>query len=206
MRLDYCGLTVDAYLPQVLALLPEGPAWPREDGATMVEFWRASARPRLQLHERACALLAESIPCNAVELLADYETDYGLPDGCDPNAGARTIPERQLLLCDKATSKGGQSIAYFESVAAKLGYAIEVEELRAAICGLSVCGGEDVCGDETLRFWWKVHVPGPRVTWAECGLAQCGDTFATIAAADDLECRLQKLKPAHTELVFSYEG
>lgn len=206
MRADFCGLTEDEYLGQLLALLPEGPVWPRDPSATMTAFWRAAARPRLALLDRACALRRESILCQSVELLPDYEFDYGLPDECDPNADTRTIAERQAALCDKSSSKGGQSIPYFESVAAKLGYEIDVEEMRAAIAGLSECGGDDVCGDETLRFWWLVHVPGPRVTWAECGLAEAGDYLAEIAAAEDLECRLQKLKPAHTELIFSYEG
>lgn len=201
----FCGLSEDEYLGQLLALLPDGPVWPREPSATMVKFWRAAVGPRLAIHTRACDLLSESLVCNAVELLPDYEFDYGLPDECDPNADTRTVAERQVVLCDKANTKGAQSIAYFEGIAARLGYDVDIGELRAAICGLSVCG-DDVCGDELLRFWWTVTVHGPRVTWAECGLAQCGDTLATIATADDLECRLGKLMPAHTELIFAYEG
>lgn len=206
IRRDFCGLSEDELTAQYLALLPEGPVWPRDPDTVLATFFRAAAKVRIRLHERACALVGESVLCNAVELLPAYEADYGLPDGCDPYAAERSIPERQLQLCDKETPKGGQSIPYFESVAARLGYTIEVEEMRAAICGLSDCGGEDVCGDETLRFWWRVRVAGPRVVWAECGLAACSDTFATIAHAEDLECRLRKIMPAHTGLIFAYEG
>lgn len=202
----FCGITVDVLHQQALALLPEGPVWPREPSAVLSQFMRAAVTPRVARHERLCDLLGESVLCDAVELLADYERDYGLPDSCDPNAGSRNVAERQAALCDKAFSKGGQSIAYFEGISARLGYEVEITEMRAAIAGLSVCGGADVCGDERLRFWWTVTVLGPRVTWAECGLAHCGDTLATIAAADDLECRLEKLMPAHTELIFAYQG
>lgn len=206
MTRDFCGLSVDALQAQALALLPEGPAWPREPSAVMVSFWRAMATPRQKTLQRFCTLLNESVLCDAVELLGDYETDYGLPDSCDPSASSRNIAERQTALCDKANGKGGQSIAYFEGVAARLGYDVEIEEMRGAIAGLSECGGADVCGDETLRFWWTMRIIGPRVTWAECGLAEAGDYLAEIAIADDLECRIDKLMPAHTELIFSYEG
>jgi uncharacterized protein YmfQ (DUF2313 family) len=46
----------------------------------------------------------------------------------------------------------------------------------------------------------------PRVTYFRCRASRCGDQLGKIARAADLECRLQRIKPAHTELIFSYDG
>lgn len=203
---DLCGLDADAYHAQLLALLPPGPAHEAPPGSVRASFWMFAARGAARLHERLCDLLRESRPCATDKRLAEWEADYGLPDDCDPLGLSRPVQERKLLLCAKATQPGGQSVAYFESVAEALGYDVTITEHRPFTCGLSECGDDTECGDESLRFWWTVTVHGPRVTWFECGVSECGETLATITAAEDLECRLNALKPAHTELIFAYEG
>ena len=58
------------------------------------------------------------------------------------------------------------------------------------------------------RFIWKVTVHDRRLSWFRCGAgaSQCGrDPHLTIARADDLACRLRKLAPAHTQLLFDYD-
>ncbi|MDP1628867.1 YmfQ family protein [Parvibaculum sp.] len=202
---DYCGIGPEDYLDQALALLPEGPAWPAERDAVLAAFWRATVASLARAHERMCGLLPESIPCFALDLLPDWERVYGLPDPCLGGEG-QTLQERQLALCAKDTAQGGQSKAYFEAVAASLGYEVEIEEYRPFICGLSQCGITQLGGPE-LRFLWRVAVPGARVTWFRCGLSELGiDPLAKIARAEDLECRFEALQPAHTTILFSYEG
>lgn len=202
--MNYCGLTGADYLSQALALLPEGPAWPKEPTAVLTSFWRASVDPLARASNRMCDLLPESIPCFSVDLLPEWERVYGLPDPCVP--AAQTLQERQLALCEKDMAEGGQSRAHFEAVAAALGYEIEIAEFRPFVFGLSQCGLNELGGPE-LRFFWRVRVPGARVTWFRFGLSELGiDPLAKIARAEDLECRLRELMPAHSEIIFSYEG
>ena len=202
---DYCGVDAEDYLAQALALLPEGPAWPTEPTGTLTSFWRASVQATARAHLRMCDLLPESSPCLSIELLPDWERVYGLPDPCLGDL-PQTIQERRLALCAKSSSVGGQSRNYFEALAASLGYEIEITEYRPFVCGLSQCGVNQLGGPE-LRWLWRVAVPGARVTWFRFGLSELGiDPLAKISRAEDLECRLEALKPAHTTIVFSYEG
>tara|TARA_R110002110_G_scaffold64634_8_gene178594 strand:+ start:4505 stop:5128 length:624 start_codon:yes stop_codon:yes gene_type:complete len=201
-----CAVTEDDYLDAALALVPEGPAWPRDGETLPPKFWRGMVRSLLRLHRRICALQRESLACFADATLEDYERVYGLPDPCDPNGASRTRGERLLTLCARETVLGGQSLPYFIEVAAALGYEITIERYHEAVCGLSDCGSDDQCGTNEVHLYWTVRVPDPRVTWATCGISECGDTMATIALAEDLECRLRALQPAYTELIFSYEG
>jgi uncharacterized protein YmfQ (DUF2313 family) len=64
-------------------------------------------------------------------------------------------------------------------------------------------------GSAQQRFTWRVSVPGKRLTWFRCGPGggRCGrDSLLRIRRADDLECLLQRLKPAHTVVQFDYSG
>jgi uncharacterized protein YmfQ (DUF2313 family) len=64
-------------------------------------------------------------------------------------------------------------------------------------------------GAPEMRFYWSVRVQGVRLTWFRCGWqgSQCGvDPHLRIALATDLECLLQRWKPAHTEVKFDYSG
>lgn len=192
-----------AYLSQLQALLPQGPAWPRDGEATLTRLLEAMAAELARVDARGEDLVDEADPRTTYELLADWERVAGLPDDCTGEAG--TIDERRGALVDRLTATGGQSIAYFKTVAAALGYTIEVREYRPFVTGLSRCG-HLLNGGHVVRHTWKVKVPDPRVTLFRTGQAQCGDLLGAIDRADDLECRLRKLKPAQSELVFDYSG
>ena len=201
-----CGTTEDDFLAAALAHMPRGRAWPREDDATQSRVLRGLIRSLLRFQQSACELLTrESFACYAIELLGDWERVLGLPDPCFPSD--LTVAERQLTVCAKINALGGQSKAYLQAVATALGYEIAVESYKPFVCGLSECGGPDQFGTDDLNFVLKVSVTGPRVTWFEMGLSELGkDTLATIARADDLECRLEAIKPSGSEIIFSYEG
>lgn len=90
-----------------------------------------------------------------------------------------------------------------------------------ARCGVAQCGvdrlGEAVMtggsdwiwqiGPPELRYYWKVKVLGTRVTWFRCGTGIAGqDHLAEIAYALDLECLIQRWRPAHTVVIFDYSA
>ncbi|MGE0768957.1 MAG: YmfQ family protein [Hyphomicrobiaceae bacterium] len=204
-----------------MALLPEGPIWPRARGTTLlgtvlglmgiVARWAADAWRFLHI---------EAYPPTALDLLADWERVLGLPEPCLPVTDL-TIAERQAQVREKlARRPGAQSRQYFFDLAARLGYAVTITEYIPAQCGITQCGATRVvdgpfivrgagCGTPYIRFVWTVSVPAARLTWFAVGAGggRAGqDPHLRIRRAEDLECILQMLKPAHTRLIFDYSG
>lgn len=204
---DFRSLTASDYLRAALALLPRGRAWPRDAGTTIRRFWHAVAEGLARVHARSEVLTRiEADPHLTFEVLPDWERVAGLPDEC--TAVGTTLAERRLALVAKLGSRGGQSIAYFQGLATSLGYDVTITEIRPFVAGFSMCGDARwQVGPGSIRFYWSVTVNEPRVVWFRAGANQVGqDTHATITRAADLECLLNRHKPAHTALVFSYLG
>jgi uncharacterized protein YmfQ (DUF2313 family) len=205
------------YATQFLTLLPQGQAWPREPGSTLVGACNGLADYWGFVDGRAADLLEiESDPRATLELLRDWEIAFGLPDPCliDPPT---SLVERRNALILQMTLLGGQSRAFFYGVADKLGYQISIQEFAPYMTGVSLCGdtrGYDPIapnyyhwelGPPENRFYWTVHVNGRHFTYFRCNSSQCGiDRLLKIGLYDDLECMFNRWKPAHTKIVFDY--
>lgn len=204
-----------------MALLPEGPIWPRSrDSAVcrtvlglcgVVARWASDAWRFLHV---------EAFPPTSIDLLADWERVLGLPEPCLPLADL-TVAERQRQVAEKlARRPGAQSRQYFLEIARRLGYVVTITEFIPAQCGVTQCGATRTvvgafviqgagCGSPGIRYVWRVKVTGPRLTWFALGAGggRAGqDPHLRIRRAEDLECVLHLLKPAHTRLVFDYSG
>lgn len=197
-------MTVAAYQAQLQALLPPGLAWPRARGSTLTALLEALAAEFARADARTWKLIDESDPRSALELLTDWERVCGLPNACSAEL-ATTLQERRAAVVARLTAIGGASPAYFIALASATGYAIEIDEFRPFVAGLSRCG-DRLNGGHAVRHQWRVRVSGPRYTPFRTGASQCGDLLGKIARAEDLECKLRRLKPAHTNLIVSYLG
>lgn len=177
------------YLAQLMALAPQGAAWSRESGSTLGAVFQGLADELARVDARAGDLMVQTDPRIVTEMLADWERAYGLPDGCvtaDP-----TPDGRRLALHHKVASLGGQSPTYYVGMSALLGYLTDVEEFTPSRLPLTL--------PTTLRsrpwaFAWRVAIYGPLEL-----------TEAPIYASADIECVIQRLKPAHTVVSFDYE-
>ena len=230
------------YALAYLSLLPYGPAWSRDPTSTLVQICEGLNDYWGSVDGRAGDLLEiESDPRLTVELLPDWERNWGLPDPC--YSAPQTIGQRQLALVMRMTMQGAQSRAFFINAAAMIGYTITITEYRTFVVGMDCCGDDRVYGDGTdpmynewgipiknpsgvnvgngelseypnyglgppeNRFYWTVHVTAASLTWFRCAAGQCGvDPHLLIGLADDLECLLNRWKPAHTQIIFSYSG
>lgn len=132
--------------------------------------------------------------------LADWERVLGLPDECAGGLG-QTMAERMAAAVAKVRERGGQSRAYFIGVALALGYEITIEEHDAFTCE-TACD-QPIC-DEDWRYAWTVHAPETTIREFSCDSA-CTDPLASWGNAL-LECVINRLKPAHTRVIFSYGG
>jgi len=196
------GLTATDYLAQLQALLPQGPAWPRDADAELTRLLAAWADEMARIDARAADLVEEADPRTTAELLADWERVAGLPDACvEALAGAQTTAQRRAALVGKLTTIGGQSAAYYIALAASLGYAITVTEFRPFRAGQS-CAGDALTNDEWI-FAWQVNAPETTIVDFAAGRSCAGDPLRAWGN-ELLECVITRLKPAHTHVLFAY--
>jgi uncharacterized protein YmfQ (DUF2313 family) len=235
--------TGDDYAEAMTDLLPDGDAWPKDDETPNASVVRGLCQIWGYVEQRAAALLRiESDPRVTLELLPDWERNFGLPDPCYQEPFS--IGDRQKALVQRMTIEGAQNRAFFIKTAADIGYTISIAEYRPFMCGIDRCGDNRVIGDGTgldrfyyggralnpigkplalgeyseypyvlgpaeNRYYWKVFVGTTRLTWFRVGGGggQVGvDPHLLIALATDLECLLNRWKPAHTHIIFDYSG
>jgi uncharacterized protein YmfQ (DUF2313 family) len=208
------------YAAAFLDLLPFGAVWPRDPESVQSRFFSGLAKIWGEnVDPRAADLLTrESDPRQTIELLPDWERNWGLPDPCV--AEPLTIGDRQRALVAKMTMIGGQSRQFFIRLAATIGYNIDIIEYAPYMAGVSRAGdtratgaaGEPFrwqAGAPEMRFYWSIKVDTVRLTWFRAGWGggQAGvDPHLRIGIATDLECLLNRVKPAHTQIVFDYSG
>lgn len=135
----------------------------------------------VRIRERMEDLLAERDPRQTVELLDEWEEEYGLPNKCVQVE--QTFEERRDAVVSKVISPTGQSVGFFLDQAGALGADVTIEEEHGFRLGIDGMG--DGLGGTEWNFVWTVHVVGD--------------------SNELLECVFTDLKPAHTVVHFNYE-
>ena len=191
------AMTADDYLQHLQALLPQGPAWPRDADADLTDLLRAFADEFARLDAKAERVLDEEDARTTSELLADWERVAGLPDPC--TGLLDSISGRRAALVARLTNLGGQSRQFFIDLAAALGYSITITEFRPFTVQSDV--NDPLCGIQWI-FVWQVNAAQNTVrkfavnSQVSEALASWGNTL--------LECAISRLKPAHTKVQFAY--
>ena len=117
-------------------------------------------------------------------MLDDWERFLGLPDCCDAGID-RTLGQRRADILEKLYVQGGQSRQYYIDMMARRGVAITIDELG--------------------NFKWRVNAPMTGLQYYRVGgdSARMGKRLRTWGDTH-MECRVTRLKPAHTNVVFGY--
>lgn len=194
------ALTADHYLSQLQALLPRGLAWARQQTGVLPRLLLAWADELARVHRRCDELVQEADPRTTTELLQDWERVAGLPDPCVTIS--QTIEQRRAALVSKLAYAGGQSRAYFISLAETLGYpGATIDEFSITTCN-------DDCNDALYSiadlFTWRLNLPASTggVFVMTCN-SDCNSALQSWGN-EALECRVNKFKPAHTSVLFAY--
>jgi len=188
------------FLRAVLDTPPPGPAFSGDPDTVQAQVFTPPANALANVHAASMRLLEiEADPAYTIQLLPEWENDYGLPDPCTPLNP--TLDQRRLALLSKIAAIGGQSIAYFVGFAAALGYTITITEFQPFRLGVSHFG-DLLCGP-LWEYVWQVNAPSITVSRFRFGPGAFGEPFWTIDNTE-LECRLRAIMPAHTRLNFSY--
>lgn len=191
--------SVDDLLRMRQNLLPRGMAWPRDVDALITHALRVLCPISQRFNDRAANLVVDAFPGTSTELLPEWEASVGLPDPC---AGiAPTVAQRRAQVVARLVAQGGQSVAYFISVAAALGFPITITQFAPFRAGISRAG--DPCCDEGWAYVWQVNAPTITVKYFSAGKSSAGEPLATWGNTV-LQCELERLSPAHTTLMFSY--
>ena len=167
-------MSSDDYAQQLGSLLPMGPAWPNE-GSQCSRMLSGLAAELARIDDRADALLDEVDPRTVTELIDEWELVSGTTGS--------SLVQRRAALHARMISLGGQSRAYFITLAGALGYTITIEELQPFRASKNRVG--DVLAVPGIVYAWRVSVLG-------------------VGGAPDLEALFRDLKPAHTAVTFIY--
>lgn len=178
-------MSVDAYLAQLQALLPEGAALPRDPNASLALLLAALAEEFARIDGRADDLINEADPQTTSELLTDWERVYGLPDLC-LYLTPQTVQQRRSALVVRMRSVDDLTKQFFIDLAATIGYTITVDE--------------NVDGSP---FKWRVNSSGATITDFTVGSSTVGDALRSWGDAL-LECTIARYTPAHTQVLFAY--
>ena len=177
------------YVPAVNRMFPRGASWSAEPGSTFANIKAAVADVAGNVHAIGATLVElEAHPLTTTVLLPDWEADYGLPDPCTPLAP--TLQQRRLALAAKIAASGGASLSYLVSVAAALGFTITARN------GISADGAG-------WQYLIVITAAAGQSQFFRAGTSGAGDFLQTFGNMQ-LECVLNKIKPAHLTLQFNY--
>jgi uncharacterized protein YmfQ (DUF2313 family) len=192
-------LSVDAYTRHLQALLPQGAAWSLEPLSGWSRLLRGLAEELARVDARSATLIDETDPRTTYELFTDWERVLGLPDPCV--IGEQSLDQRRAAIVARLVGVGGQSPAYFIAVAEALGFEIGITEYRPYDVEDDV--EASIYGDDWAYAW---QVNAPLETVGEFTSDSTSDEPLAWWGNAALECLLHRLKPAHTHLIFAYEG
>lgn len=190
-------MDVAAYARQLKQLLPSGLAWNVEPTSRVSKLLLGVAEELARVDTRARNLVDEWDPRTTLELLADWERVFGLPDPC--LGVAPSIPQRRASLFAKIVGIGGQTPAYYIEVAAALGYTVTLTEYDPYDVEDDV--EASILGDGWAYAW---QINAPLETVGEMTVDDTADEILAWWGNAALECVMLALKPAHTHLFFSY--
>ena len=191
--------TSEEYKRQALKLLPQGLIWFFDDDKNVAKLINALADEMEVVDGAAEAFLNDFFPDTTSQFLPDWERVAGLPDPC--SGLAATIGLRRQDLLTKLTSIGGQNRQYFIDLAASLGYTITITEFNPFRTGISRTG--DALNGVDWQHAWQVNGVENEIQYFRVGVSATGDALRSWGQTR-LECLLNRLKPAHTILLFEY--
>lgn len=172
------------WLGALQALLPPGVAITREPQANVTKLLEAWAAMLGDAELSFDEWFAQYDPNVAVAMLEDWERFLGLPDICDAGI-AQTLQERRAAVVERLCIMGGNSRQYFIDMMARRGIPITIDELAT--------------------HFWRVNAPMANMRYFRVGgsASRMGERLRSWGDPPT-ECRIRRLKPAHTRVVFGY--
>lgn len=172
-----------------------------------VSYARNGIRVRNQAQVDANALdstiASANLSANAIdprrsgELLSDWERVLGL-------SPATTVSRRVSAVMAKLNEIGGLSIPYFTNLAAALGYQITITEPQPFRAGVNRAG-DRIAREDIMWVWWvNISQADNQIVRFRAGQSAAGERISDFGDSE-IEQIFNDLKPAHTDIRFTYE-
>jgi len=203
-------------------LLPQGLAW---DQVRLQNLWRALAVECCRIEQRAAEFLRNELhPLSADETFEDWKETWGIPNECTPSNATDDDLRNQILHLMKMHGAGALSAQFYEDLAAAFGVDVTVTNPVRFLSGRGRSGdritghvgpgfkfrsGVNRSGDKLGQHGWafvfQVDVPVGELTWFRSGQSRSGDRIRE-ATNPLMQCTMNKFKPAHTSIYFTFGG
>ena len=177
-------MTAQDYRAQLIQLQPDGRALPIDPDSDWGKLLLAIGDSLARADLRGAQLSVEVDVRATQELLPDFERAYGLPSPCLPLG--QSVDERRKAAIAQVQALGGQKPAYYIRIAQSLGFVVSIDE--------------NVEGPHV----WRINGPETTITEFTCD-SPCDQPLRKWGNAL-LECVMNRIKPAHTRLLFGYSG
>ena len=187
----------DQYAGILAKLLPRGALWAVTRSPRLAAYLQGLGAELARVHDRILDAITESDPRTATETLADWEALLGITQP------ATTPEERRRQVTALWIASGGQTPAYFLSLAERIGYAVIIEEPKAARFGKFRCG-TDRLYDTDWAYTWIVRVDGGTITAPRFGSWRLPQRLREWSFGE-LAQLFGKWAPAHTKPLFLVE-
>ena len=187
------------YQSQLAALLPTGLAWPREPASTLQRLLAAWAVEFARAHAAADTLIDEANPARTQAMLADWLRVAGVPDQCVEQP--LNAAESRTHLLRSIADSGTPTPAYFVALAAAFGFSVSITEFIPHSVEDDV---EAPIYDLPWAHAWQVNSPLEGSVVPITVEDDAETPIESWMANTVLECLFQRLKPAHTTVIFSY--
>lgn len=194
-------LTWDDSHAGAMALLPTGPVWPRDRQGVLSQTVRGLTGVHWHAWTRVRDMLDEADPRTCYETIRMWEIDCALPDPCIENPPT-SIEARRAAIIAKRQMGATTTPMHFIRLAAVLGYDIEIVEFRP-FRAWSNCNDYLNPDSEGWAHCWLVRVLNDRAIYWMRATSPC-TSFIREWSQGDLECVFERIKPAHTHIIWAY--
>jgi uncharacterized protein YmfQ (DUF2313 family) len=175
----------------LLNLLPPGRAWLRSMATNIGKLLYCFGAELARAEQRQKDILTESIASTASETLIEWETCFNLV-----HTGTTLERQGRIVAALRQVGSGGQSISFFYSIAKGLGYNVSpsTTDPHLRIADNLYYGFRADYGQADIDSVYDEDSGSSDYTWEVLGTNVSTDTT--------LQAIFNKLKPAHTEIVF----
>jgi uncharacterized protein YmfQ (DUF2313 family) len=194
----------DKYLKVIRRLFPTGFAWERvfDSASNLSKLLDSYANETCRIDERGKELINEVDPTSTFELLEDWERLLGLPDECDPGED-QTLQERRTRVLQILTTRGGQNEDFYKELASNFGFDVDVISAEDQPPFLAGSKAGDRLTNGNWRYAFVINAPAEFLIRFRAGQGSAGDPLVKVGN-DTLQCLMEKHKPAHTIVLFSF--
>ena len=186
-------------------LFPQGWAWQSKsiDDSDLKDLFDSLSVEPCRVEDAAFSFINDVYPNTTVDLLEDWERLLALPDESDPDTH-QTIPERQQRVVQVLTTRGGQNAAFFIELAGNFGFDTSLIEIQDYVPFTAGSRAGDALTNGDWIFAFKVIAPLSEASVKRFRAGSRAGERLLDASNLTLQCLLNKHKPAHRIVLFSF--